>query len=224
MVERRVLVAESEATVRRLIVHCFQRGGYEVLDVADPLQAKEKAAAADPDLLVVELGGRPGFEPLTAVREESDVAFIGMLRADDDADEATALDLGADDCLSRPVSMPLLLARSRAVLRRKAPGDARQLRFGELMIDLASRSVLVANQAVDLTAKEFDLLSFLASRAGEVFSREELLVAVWRSSAEWQQRETVTEHVHRIRNRLASVAGEHGWIATVRGVGYRFTP
>jgi DNA-binding response OmpR family regulator len=215
---------EHLADRRVLVVQWFHRGGFEVLDVPDPLEAKEKAVAVDPDLLVVELGGRPGFEPLAAVREISDVAFIGMLWPDDAVDEATALDLGADDCLCRPVSMPLLLARARAVLRRKLPGDGRQLRFGELTIDLASRSVVIGNRPVDLTAKEFDLLAFLASHPDEVFSREQLLVEVWRSSAEWQQRDTVTEHVHRIRNRLARVAGEHGRIATVRGVGYRFTP
>jgi two-component system phosphate regulon response regulator PhoB len=143
---------------------------------------------------------------------------------DDDADEAAALDLGADDCLLRPVSIRLLLARARAVLRRKASGEVRRLCFGDLTIDQASRSVLVANRPLALTAKEFDLLAFLASRPGEVFSREQLLVEVWRSSAEWQQRDTVTEHVHRIRNRLASVPGVHGCIATVRGFGYRFTP
>src|SRR4051812_47603407 len=99
MTERRVLEAESDPAVRRLIVQGFQRGGYEVLDVPDPLETKEKTAAADPDLVVVELGGRPGLEPLAGVREISDVALIGMMRLDDDTDEATALDLGADDCV-----------------------------------------------------------------------------------------------------------------------------
>jgi DNA-binding response OmpR family regulator len=147
-----------------------------------------------------------------------------MLPIDANTDESTVLELGADDCVARPVSVPLLLARARAVLRRTTPAGRRRLRFGELTIDLASRSVVVGTRGVDLTAKEFDLLAFLAAHPHQVWSREELLVRVWRSSAEWQQRDTVTEHVHRLRSRLASVAGEQGWIVTVRGAGYRFSP
>src|SRR3954447_12564424 len=200
------------------------REGFEVTELPDPLAARQKIVADAPDLVVLELGGRNGFEALVGVREVSSVALIGMLWAEPEADEATALDLGADDCLARPISFRHLVARTHAVLRRTAPPDARALRYDDLEVDLASRTVVRGGDAIDLAAREFDLLAFLASHPDEVFTREQLLANVWQSSADWQHRETGTEHVHRIRSRLEDDPARPRWLLTVRGVGYRFTP
>jgi DNA-binding response OmpR family regulator len=116
------------------------------------------------------------------------------------------------------------VARTNAVLRRTAKAPERHLRYGALDIDLASRTVRVGDRLVDLAAREFDLLAFLATHPNEVFSREQLLANVWQSSADWQQRETVTEHVHRIRSRLEDDPSRPRWLITARGVGYRFSP
>jgi DNA-binding response OmpR family regulator len=149
---------------------------------------------------------------------------IGMLWTEPDIDEVTALDLGADDCVARPVSFRQLVARTNAVLRRTATPEERHLRYDILDIDLASRTVRVRGDLVELAAREFDLLAFLAGHPGEVFTREQLLANVWRSSHDWQQRETVTEHVHRVRSRLEDDPARPRWLLTVRGVGYRFSP
>jgi DNA-binding response OmpR family regulator len=221
---RRLLIAESDAALRRLLVQRYTREGFEVTELPDPLGAPQKVTADAPDLLLLELGGVNGFEALVGVREVSTVPIVGLLWAEPDADEATVLDLGADDCVARPVSFRQLIARTHAVLRRTAPPDARILRFDALEIDLASRIVRLSGDVVDLAAREFDLLAYLASHPGEVFSREQLLAKVWQSSADWQHRETVTEHVHRIRSRLEEDPTRPRWLLTVRGVGYRFSP
>jgi two-component system phosphate regulon response regulator PhoB len=221
---RRLLVAETDPALRRLVVQRFGREGYEVLDLDDPTAVREKVSAAEPDLVLLELGGTAGFEALLGLREISDVAVIGLLWADASLDEAAALELGADDCLARPISFRLLVARVRAVLRRIEPAPPRRLRFGHLELDLGARTVWVRDRLVELAAREFDLLAFLASHPDVVFTREELLGSVWKSSADWQQRETVTEHVHRVRNRIEDVPSNPRWLLTVRGVGYRFSP
>jgi len=202
----------------------MSREGFEVGDLAEPPAVKDKITVDTPDLVLLELGGTFGFEALIGLREVSDVPVIGMLWAEGDADEAMALDLGADDCLARPVSFRHLVARTHAVLRRTATAGERHLRYDVLEIDLASRTVRVRDRTVDLAAREFDLLAFLATHPDEVFTREQLLTNVWQSSADWQQRETVTEHVHRIRTRLEDDPSRPRWLLTVRGVGYRFSP
>ena len=221
---RRVLIAESDPALRRLLVQRMSREGFEVGDLAEPPAVKDKITVDTPDLVLLELGGTFGFEALIGLREVSDVPVIGMLWAEGDADEAMALDLGADDCLARPVSFRHLVARTHAVLRRTATAGERHLRYDVLEIDLASRTVRVRDRTVDLAAREFDLLAFLATHPDEVFTREQLLTNVWQSSADWQQRETVTEHVHRIRTRLEDDPSRPRWLLTVRGVGYRFSP
>src|SRR3954451_9327721 len=133
---RRLLIAESDPALRRLLAQRFLREGYEVTELPDPLAARQKVVADEPDVVVLELGGRNGFEALVGVREVSSVALIGMLWAEPEADEATALDLGADDCLVRPISFRHLVARTHAVLRRTAPPDARALRYDDLEVDL----------------------------------------------------------------------------------------
>jgi two-component system phosphate regulon response regulator PhoB len=218
----RLLVAESEPALRRLIVQRFTREGHHVLELADAALVPRAVSALDPHAVLLELGGQAGFDSLLRLREMSDVAVIGLLWTDASVDEAVALDLGADDCLARPVSLRLLVARTEAVLRRSVPARLKQLRFGELEIDLGARTVRVGNRPIELTAREFDLLAFLASHPDEVFTRDQLLASVWRSSSDWQQRETVTEHVHRIRARLEAEPSNPRWLRTVRGVGYRF--
>ena len=221
---QRVLVAESDPALRRLLSRRLLSEGYEVIELADPAGAAAKVIAIQPDLTMLETGGEVGFDPLLAVRDASDRPLIALLWTDPVNDEAMVLDLGADDCLTRPLSFRTLLARTRAVLRRTNTAVVRRLSFGALDIDLAGRAVTVGGQDVELSAREFDLLAFLASRPGEAFSRDQLLASVWRSSASWQQPETVTEHVHRLRSRIEQDPSRPRWLLTVRGVGYRFSP
>jgi two-component system, OmpR family, phosphate regulon response regulator PhoB len=223
--QQRLLVFETDPDVRRFLTRRLAREDFDVIDVAvdSPSELAAKVAADRPDLVLLEVGGPIGAEPLITVREASDVPIIGLLWRDSDHDEVTVLDLGADDCVARPLSVRLLVSRIRAVLRRAAPADTRELRFGSLKIDLAARMVRVSDEPIELAAREFDLLAFLASHPGEAFTREQLLTNVWHSSADWQQRETVTEHIHRLRLRIEEDPSRPRWLVTVRGVGYRFS-
>jgi two-component system, OmpR family, phosphate regulon response regulator PhoB len=221
---RVVLVADRDIAVRRTIVHQFRQEEFDVYDLDDPRRAAEKLEAVQARIVLVELGGPLRFDPLLAIRESSSIPVVGLLWAEVDADEATALDLGADDCVRRPFSMRHLVARTRAVLRRSGPAPDQRLRFGPLTIDPPSRTVKMGDRYIDLTAREFDLLAFLAGRPGIAFTRETLLTEVWQSSAAWQQRETVTEHIHRLRARLEPDPSRPEYLLTVRGVGYRFAP
>jgi two-component system, OmpR family, phosphate regulon response regulator PhoB len=197
-----LIVGDRDPAVRRLLGQRFRTEGFDVY----------------------ELGAELDFEPLVLLREAATVPAIGLLWAQPDADEATALDMGADDCIRRPFSVRHVVARTRAVLRRSPPVIDRRLRFEGLLIDRASRTVRLRDRYVELAAREFDLLAFLASQPGVAFTRDALLTEVWRSSAAWQQRETVTEHIHRLRARLETDPAHPAMLVTVRGVGYRFVP
>jgi two-component system phosphate regulon response regulator PhoB len=218
----RLLVADRDAALRRLISKRFEREGYDVVEVADPGAVVDKVVAVGPDLVMIEVGHDDDMDQLLGLREATDVAVIALLWPDSRHDEATVLDLGADDCVLRPVSFRSLVARTNAVLRRARPLSARRIRYGSLELDLSARTVTVRGVPVELAAREFDLLAFMAAHPGEAFTREELLARVWQSSADWQQRETVTEHIHRLRNRIEHDPAQPRWLVTVRGVGYRF--
>ena len=134
--------------------------------------------------------------------------------------------MGADDYIVKPFSQAELVARVHSVLRRahREPTGDNRLEFAELSIDLQTREVLLSGDVIETTAKEFDLLVFLAQAPRRVFSREQILKNVWDSSANWQDAATVTEHVRRIRKKIEDNPDEPRWLRTVRGVGYRFEP
>jgi len=220
----RVLVAESDPALRRVLAHRLRRDGFDVTELAEPWTVPDKIGVEDPDLVLLELGPEEGFDLLSGLREVSDAAVIGMLGPGAHEDQAAALDLGADDCVTRPVCLRTVVARTHAVLRRTASGSQRQVRSGPLEIDLSARIVRLEGETVVLTAREFDLLAFLATHPNEVFTHDQLLTSVWNSSADWQQPDTVTEHVHRLRSRLEDDRSRPRWLHTVRGVGYRFSP
>ena len=134
--------------------------------------------------------------------------------------------MGADDYVVKPFSPGELTARIDSVLRRSRPtsAPARGLVFGALEIDQMARDVHVGGRLIELTAKEFDLLAFLASSPRQVFSRDQLLEHVWSSSSEWQGPATVTEHVRRLRRKIERDPEHPLFLHTVRGVGYRFEP
>jgi two-component system, OmpR family, phosphate regulon response regulator PhoB len=222
--ESSLIVGDRDPAVRRMLGQRFRSEGFEVYEFEDPRVLADKVESTGAQLVLLELGAELDFEPLVLLREATTVPAIGLLWAQPDADEATALEMGADDCIRRPFSVRHVVARVRAVLRRTAAVVDRRLRFDGLVIDLASRTVRLRGNYVELAAREFDLFAFLASQPGVAFSRDVLLTEVWRSSAAWQQRETVTEHIHRLRTRLEIDPSHPTMLVTVRGVGYRFAP
>lgn len=169
------------------------------------------------------LPGRNGIDVLREIRRGSDVPVILLTARADEADRVAGLELGADDYVVKPFSPRELVARVRSVLRRSAPGD-QSLTYGPLRIDPASHTVTLDEAPVDLTRREFELLHHLASHPGQVFSRAQLLRAVWDSSPDWQDPSTVTVHVRRLRRKLEDDPEQPRWLVTQWGVGYRFEP
>jgi DNA-binding response OmpR family regulator len=178
-------------------------------------------------ILDVMLADADGRELLVEVRRTSDVPVILLTARGKEMDRVVGLKMGADDYVVKPFSPAELAARVATVLRRSRPagGPARRaMDFGELYIDPASREVRRQGEVVELTAKEFDLLTFLAESPRRVFTREQLLDQVWDSRPEWQDPATVTEHIRRIRRKIEDDPDRPRWITTLRGVGYRFEP
>jgi DNA-binding response OmpR family regulator len=220
-----VLIVEDRPDRRALLAAGLTREGFEVAEAPDARSALAAIESSPPDLvLAVLLPDAGDFDLLRQLRRSSDVPVILVSAGSDEGDRITGLDLGADDYVVEPFSTGELAARVRAVLRRSRPAAAEDgLRFGVLLIDRRSREVRVGTSRVALTHREFDLLAFLASSPGQVFSREQLLSQVWRSSSDWQDPATVTEHVRRLRLKLENAPEGRLWIRTVRGVGYAFT-
>jgi DNA-binding response OmpR family regulator len=168
-----------------------------------------------------------GFDVLAAIRRTSNVPVILVTARGRESDRVLGLKLGADDYVVKPFSPAELAARVGTVLRRVGQRPATTtvaLDFGDLAIDIMAREVKLSEELVETTAKEFDLLAFLASSPRQVFTREQLLAQVWGSSSAWQDAGTVTEHVRRIRRKIEKDPDHPRWVRTVRGVGYRFEP
>jgi len=225
-----VLVVDDEPMLRNLLSRLLQLEGYEVLEAADGQSALDMVAKEKPDLVLLDvmLPARNGLDVLGDLRRTSDVPVILVSALAEEADRVAGLKMGADDYVTKPFSAPELSARVESVLRRAAmranPVAPLRLAYDGLVIDLSTREVSVAGEKVEMTAMEFDLLAHLAGSPREVFSREQLLQAVWGSSSRWQSDATVTEHVRRLRRKIEKDPDDPRWITTVRGVGYRFEP
>ncbi len=223
---QRVLVIDDESTVRDVVSRYLERDGYRVDAAADGEGARQLLGRA-PDLVILDLmlPGMDGLAFLRDVRRESDVPVIVLTARTDETDRVVGLELGADDYVVKPFSPRELVARVRSVLRRVRPPPGHlRLEFDGLVVDARARTVTVHGQPAVFRAREFDLLVFLASSPNQVFSRGELLNAVWDSSAEFSDVSTVTVHVRRIRQKIEDDPLQPRWIVTVRGVGYRFDP
>jgi two-component system, OmpR family, phosphate regulon response regulator PhoB len=175
-------------------------------------------------LLDLSLPDLDGTEVLRRVRETSEVPVILLTGRAAESDRVLGLDLGADDYVVKPFLPRELAARVRAADRRRVTVPKERLEVGAITVDPSSREVFVRGVAVELTPRELDVLVFLASSPRTVFSREQLLSAVWDSSSEWQDPDTVTEHIRRLRHKVEDDPAAPTRIVTVRGSGYRLDP
>lgn len=226
MTPHRILVVEDEVMVAEVVERYLRRDGYLVDVVHDGRAALEAFAATPPALVVLDimLPALDGLEVCRRIRAESDTAIILLTARDAEADRIRGLAIGADDYLTKPFSPGELAARVRAVLRRTAPESRHEaIRFGNVILDERARSVDVGGTVASLTAREFDLLLHFARHPGRVFSREQLVSAVWGSDFDGDDG-TVTVHVRRLRSKVERDASNPAHLKTVWGVGYRFDP
>ena len=222
-----ILVVDDDEQLRTMLSRALGAEGFRVDTVSDGPGVHAALAGGSPDLVVLDvmLGDEDGLDILAELRRTSDLPVILLTGRGAEHERILGLKLGADDYLVKPFSPGELAARINSVLRRsRRPAPATALDFGSLRIDLITREVEVDGAAVAMTAKEFDLLAFMAAAPRQVFAREQLLRQVWDSSSDWQDSATVTEHVRRIRRKIEVDADQPKWIRTVRGAGYRFEP
>ncbi len=222
----RIVVVDDEPMVREVVSTYLTAAGFEVEAIEDGETAARRIRNDPPALVVLDimLPGKNGVEVLREVRRSSDVPVILLTARGDEGDRIAGLEVGADDYVVKPFSPRELVARVKVVLRRSSPAGGDPIEHGDLRIEPRTRSVTVAGEPVDLTKLEFDLLLYLASSPRQVFSRAELLRAVWDSSPDWQDPSTVTTHIRRLRKKLEADPDEPRWVLTSWGVGYRFEP
>jgi two-component system, OmpR family, response regulator ResD len=222
-----VLVVDDEPIVREVVVRYLEHEGYTTLEAGDGEHARILLEAHRPDLVVLDvmLPGIDGLELCRWIRAKSDLPVILLTARGEEADRIIGLELGADDYVTKPFSPRELAARVRTVLRRSAPpvDEDERLAFDGLELDAATREVRKEGEELKLTAKEFDLLWFLASNPRKVFSRDQLMSRVWGYEAALDTG-TVTVHVRRLREKIEERPSHPRFLQTVWGVGYRFAP
>jgi DNA-binding response OmpR family regulator len=223
-----VLVVDDEPTIAEVVSRYLRRAGYATQIASDGVQAMDAATAFGPDLIVldVKLPRIDGLDVMRRLRADGrpSPAVILLSGRGAELDRVIGLRSGADDYVVKPFSPVELVARVEAVMRRAEPAPrerAERLEFGELRIDPVARRVCVRGDEVRLAQREFDLLLYLAEHPNEVFSRDDLMRAVWQYSF-YTDSSTVTVHIRRLRTKIEDDPADPRHLRTVWGVGYRF--
>jgi two-component system response regulator ResD len=223
----KILVVDDEPNIREVVGLYLRRDGHAVVSAADGEQALELYRRSRPDLVVLDLmlPKVSGLEVCRRIQAQRRVPLIMLTARGEEEDRIVGLGLGADDYVVKPFSPRELAARVEAVLRRTGettePAGGGTLVFGDLRIDPATREVTVRDELVVLTAREFDLLRHMASHPRRVFTRDQLMDAVW-GYAFSADTSTVTVHVRRLREKLEDDPARPRYLQTVWGIGYRF--
>ncbi len=223
----RVLVVDDDPQIRRAMKATLTSRGYEVSDSRTGEEALDKLRSGTYDLVLLDMNmpGIGGIETCGLIRSSSDIAIIMLTVSSSEKDKVEALDAGADDYVTKPFSMPELLARIRATLRRlpQAPDDSglRQLALEGVEIDLSSRQVTVRGRTSRLTAKEFDLLSYFLIRPNKTISHRELLQAVWGPDY-GEELEYLRVFINRLRKKIELDPSNPRFLVTDAWAGYRF--
>jgi two-component system KDP operon response regulator KdpE len=225
----RILVVDDEPQIGRMLKTVLGAHGHTVLVVEDGRSAVAQSAVWQPEVIVLDLGlpGLDGLEVIRRVRARSRVPIIVLTVRDAEQDKVTALDLGADDYLTKPFGMDELLARLRVALRnavwRAVSDDSATLSFGALQIDRARRLVTLGGQEVKLTPTEYELLTLLAGSAGKVLTHQHILTTIWGAGAA-QDVPTLRVFITQLRKKIEPDSAQPTLIRNEPGIGYRFQP
>ena len=222
----RILIVEDEPALLRGLTDTFAAKGCEVLSAADGERGLELALSAQPDLILLDimLPKVNGYEICRAIREHSlDVPIIMLTARGQEEDIVLGLNLGADDYVTKPFKIRELVARVNAFLRRRHSARDAGCRFGEFELNLAAHKLFRGGAEVELTAKEFQLLAYLAARPGRALARNDILNAVWGSSVFVTPR-SIDRCVTTLRAKIEPDPHSPKYIQTIRDIGYRFEP
>jgi len=222
-----ILIIEDEKDIVEAIEYNLKKEGFKAYKALDGLSGLKSAKSKGPDLIILdlmlpEMDGLDVCKNLKKDPATANIPIIMLTAKSEEVDKVLGLELGADDYITKPFGMRELLARIKAILKRydkKQKTAGHVLKFTELEIDVEKHEVKVGGKPVELTAKEFDLLKFLAENKQRVFGRDRLLDAVWGIDVAIETR-TVDVHVRRLREKLGKKTGKY--IQTLRGVGYKF--
>lgn len=218
-----VLIVEDDTRIRQALQRALSTRGHEVRSAATGLVGLEESVSRRPDVVVLDLGlpDIGGRQLLSMLRAVSDVPVIVATARDDETEMVATLDAGADDYIVKPYSADQLEARMRAVLRRsRTEAEEATITVGGLTVDPGQRAARLDGQELELTRMEFDLLAYLAVRAGRVVSKRQLMADVWHQPYGGADK-TVDVHVSWLRRKLGESAAEPRFITTVRGVGVK---
>ncbi|MDB6426686.1 MULTISPECIES: response regulator transcription factor [unclassified Curtobacterium] len=221
----KILIVDDEPALSEPLEFLLQREGYETAVAADGVTALSKFDTENPDLILLDLmlPGLSGTEVCRQVRTRSNVPIIMLTAKDSEVDIVVGLELGADDYVTKPYSTRELLARLRAVLRRRTeddPGDSGILQVGGIRMDVERHTVSVDGAETPMPLKEFELLELLLRNAGRVLTRGQLIDRVWGSDY-FGDTKTLDVHIKRIRSKIERVPSAPEVLVTVRGLGYR---
>jgi two-component system KDP operon response regulator KdpE len=220
-----VLVVDDEPQILRVMRASLPIRGYEVFTASSGAEALNQLSKHVLDLIILDLAmpEMPGLEVCRRVREFSSVPIIVLSAKGSESDKVAALDLGADDYVTKPFGMDELLARTRAVLRRLSTSNDHVVAIGDVTIDIDERRVVVGGKEIRLTPKEFDVFKYLVNNAGKVVTHRALLQTVWG----WEstdQTEYLRVFINQLRRKIEADASHPRYLITEPWVGYRFVP
>ena len=227
---KKLLLVDDDALMRRSLSFNLTQSGYQISSSANAEDALEIARFNRPDLVLLDIGlpGMDGLDALKRFKDQLNIPVIFLTARRRELDEVVGLELGADDYVTKPFDLDILLARIKAVLRRTEHAQAETpqtspIRIGDLEIDRAAHSVFIAGHPIELSPREFDLLHAFALEPGVVLSADDLLRRVW--GAEFVgQPQVVYVHIRWLREKIENEPNNPTRIITVRGVGYKYTP
>ena len=221
MNDLKILVVDDESRMRKLVKDSLNRAGYQVLEAGDGEEAVDVFFSTKGiDLLVLDvmMPRMDGWEVVREIRKVSEVPIIMLTAKDQENDELQGFDLGVDEYISKPFSPKILVARIEAILRRTRQQDGEVLKAGGIVLDEAAHMVTIDDKSIDLSFKEFELLSYFMKNEGRALTRENILNQVWNYDYFGDAR-TIDTHVKKLRNKMGS---KGAYIRTIWGMGYKF--